>query len=759
MENFLFFFVKYRNRFLVFLILLISISAFFIKDIKVTGSTSKFFIKDDPEYHFYLDTVHQFGSDNSVIISIKGDNLFTHKVLTKIAEMIDDIKTIKGVIKVDSIFNQQNIIYRNDELHTNVFIDPEEIPIDQKVLEQVKQDAINNPLVYKNLVSDNGKLLLLNVTVKNSTEGEFNSDITKQIQKILAKYNNDLNGLLQFGNPYTNYKVIEYIFHDTKFTVPFAILVIFLTIFWSLKNLKLTMIPVTTSTLSIVAVLGFMGITGIELSILTAVVPALVILIGTTEDSYLVSEFVEEKDIHKSNKDMIIKMISAKLGLPIILTSFTTIVGFASIYLNKIVMLQDFAIVATFGLFINFIITIILVPIMLHYMNINASKQTTINYTTILDFAKNVFLKHTKKVYVLIVLVVIIFASFIPKIILDNNTLNYFKKDSEVRKRADYFKKYTNGIQSFYIVIKAPKKRAFKNWKYLHELEKIQNFIKSDKIKFKFSLSIANNLALVNKEMHDGDKKFYKVPKSHNLTAQYYLFFHRKDIKKYVNESYSTAKIDVWHNIFSSSEFNKQKAILAEFIKKNIDPSLEITITGKNVLLNKAADTISVGQTKSVLTTFLVVFLVISLVFRTMKAGIVILAGNIIPIIILFGVMGMFDIPLNVVTAIIATITFGIVVDDTIHLMMRYRYEHHKEFDKFKAVTNSITGEGRAVLMTTISLMIGYFTLATSEFVPVIQFALLSIIVIFVAVLSDLFFVPSLIKNIDIIKEKNEKSN
>jgi len=754
MNNFLFFFVRYKNQFLIFLFFLIVGFSFFIKDIKVTGSTHKFFIENDPEYHFYLDTIKQFGSDNSVVISIKGNNLFTYKVLNTIASMIDEIKSIKGVEKVDSIFNQQNIIYRNDELHTNVFIDPEEIPKDEKELLQAKQDAINNPLVYKNLVSDNGNLLLLNVTVDNSTEGEFNSNITKKIQKILDKYSDKLNGLLQFGNPYINNQVIEYIFHDTKFTVPFAILVIFLTIFWSLKNIKLTLIPVTTSTLSIICVLGFMGVTGIELSILTAVVPALVILIGTTEDSYLVSEFVEEKDVHKTNKDMIIKMISAKLGLPIILTSFTTIVGFASIYLNQIVMLRDFAIVATFGLFINFIITIILVPIMLHSFDIKASRQTTINYVTILNFAKNVFLKYTKTVYFLVFVILIGFGSFIPKIILDNNTLNYFKPDSDVRQRADYFKKYTNGIQSFYIVVKAPTKKAFKKYKALHELEKIQQFISSDKTKFKFSLSIANNIELVNKEMHDGNQKFYKVPKSHNLIAQYYLFFHRKDIKKYVDEKYQTAKIDVWHNIFSSSEFNKQKAILEDFIKKNIDPSLKITITGKNVLLNKAADTISVGQTKSVVTTFVVVFLVISLVFRTFKAGFVILAGNIVPIVVLFGVMGLFDIPLNVVTAIIATITFGIVVDDTIHLMMRYRYEHHKEDDKIPAVLNSIVGEGRAVLMTTISLIIGYFTLTTSDFVPVIQFAILSIVVIFVAVLSDLFFVPSLIKNVDIVKDK-----
>jgi predicted RND superfamily exporter protein len=385
-------------------------------------------------------------------------------------------------------------------------------------------------------------------------------------------------------------------------------------------------------------------------------------------------------------------------------------------------------------------------------MNIEVSRKHTINYETILNFAKNVFLYNTKQVYIIVVIFAICMLVFIPNIILDNNTLNYFKKDSDVRKRAEFFKKYTNGIQSFYIVLETNKKNAFKTWKYLHEIEKIEKFIKRH-TKFNYSLSIADNLSIVNQEMHRGDKKYFKVPLQKNAIYQDYLFFHRKDIRRYVNENYSCAKIDVWHNIFSSSEFNKQKAILEEYFK-NIDPNLKINIhiTGKNVLLNKAADTISIGQTFSITTTLILVFLLISFVFKTPKAGILIILGNFIPIITLFGVMGILDIPLNVVTAIIATITFGIVVDDTIHLMMRYKYEHQTQ-TKENAVLNSIQGEGRAVLLTTISLMIGYLTLATSNFIPVIEFALLSILIIFVAVLSDLLFVPALLKNINIVKE------
>lgn len=752
-KEFLFFFIKNRKISLIVVFLATIFFSYFIKDIKFSSATNKFFINNDVEYLFYLESIKQFGSDNSLVVSIKGDDLFEKEKLNKLKTLIEELKKVPHIDSIDSIFNKQNFVYRDEELHTDVFIDPYNIPNSQKERLQAKQDAVANPLINHNLISDDGKMLLLNITVEHFDDSNLNKVVTQDVDLILNKYKDSFDEVLLFGNPYINEQVLSYIWHDTLYTIPFAIAVILLIILYNLKSFKLTLIPFTTSLISILIVLGFMGLTGIEFSMLTSIIPALIVLIGTTEDSYLVSEYVSEKTL-TDDKDIIIKAISKKLGLAIILTTTTTVIGFASIYFNQIIVLQDFALVSSFGLFINFIITVIIVSNMLHGMKIDVTRKHTINYEGIIESAKQVYIKHTKKVYMVVAGVMIVFMSFVPNIVLDNNTLNYFKKDSDVRQRAEHFKTYTNGIQSFYIVVEAPKKKAFKEWKYLHELEKIENFLKKD-TKFNYAISIADNLSIVNKEMMgEGDEKYYFVPKNSNLIAQYYMFFHRKDIKKYVSQDYKTAKIDVWHNIFSSSEFNKQKAILQEYIKNNIDPSLKVSITGKNVLLNKAADTIAYGQTYSVIATLFVVFMMISFVFKNLKAGVVILLGNLVPISILFGLMGMMDIPLNVVTAIIATITFGIVVDDTIHLMMKYKHESQNHTDKDNAVLSSIKAEGQAILLTTISLMLGFLTLTTSDFIPIIEFALLSMLVIFVAILSDLYFVPSLLKNINIIKGK-----
>ena len=740
--------VKYKKFLLLFILLLITILSFFIKDIKIDSSMKKFFIKNDPNYLYYKKIVKIFGSNNAFIIGIEDKNIFTYKKILILRNLVYDLENLKGVEEVDSLFNQKDIIYRNGVLHTELFIDPENIPKDNKILNQVKIDALNNPLINKNFISDNGKLFLIRVMLKSKDTSAFNILMTKKVENVLDKYKKKLKNIKLFGSPYISAQINHYIIHDALFTVPFAIMVIFFMIYVNLRNLKLTLIPIITSLLSIIAALGFMGLMHISLSMLTAIIPALIVLIGTTEDSYLISEYIEE--IKNENNKEIILNISNKLGLPIILTSFTTVVGFLSIYLNKIEILEDFALVSSFGIFINFLITIIIVPIMLHIMNIKVNLGKTLSYKKIINFIINVFENHTKKVYLISLFTFFLSIIFIPRINVDNNLLNYFKKSSNVRYLADYFKSKTHGIQAFYIIVKAPHKKDFRKWKYLHALEKIENFIKSNKVKFNYAISIASYLSLVNQEMHDHNRTYFKVPKNKNTIAAYYTFFYRNDIKKYIDTKYQTAKIDVYHNIFSSYEFNKQLNILKIFIKNNIDPTLKINITGKNVLINQAADTISIGQSKSLLFTLIMVFIVIILTFKTFKSGLVILIGNFLPLMVLFGVMGAFNISLNIVTAIIATITYGIIVDDTIHIMMRYRYEHTHGIEKNKALIDTIKGEGRAVILTSFSLIIGYFTLVVSNFVPVIQFALLSILVISVALLSDLFLIPSIIKNLDI---------
>lgn len=747
MNNIFLYFIK-KKSYLIIILLFSLISTFFIS-LKIDGSTDKFLIQNDPEKAIYNETIKMFGSDNSVIITISAKDLFNYEKLSKIRDMIFELKKLNGVLDIDSIFNQKDIVNKKDGLHNDVFIDLYSIPKDKNTLLEIKKDALNNPLVKNIFISKDGKYLFLNLRLKNDRSSEYSIYITNSIQKILDKYKNNFTTLNQFGFPYINKNVTTNILKDLTFTIPIAILVIIFIIYINLKNFKLTLIPIITATLSVLITFGIMGILGIRLTILTSLVPVLLILIGSTEDSHIITEYIREVQENKNrDKEKIMTILNRHIFLAISLTAITTIIGFGSIYLNDIIMLKEFAIVSTIGLIVNFIITIIIVPNYLYYLNttkIEISKNKANDYKFILDLAEKFFYKGKNYIISFFIIVIILSAYFLPKITIDNNTLSYFQKNSEVRKEAEFMKSHLYGAKTFYIRFKTNKKNAFKNYKYLKAMEKIKQYILT-KSKFNFAISLADNISVVNKAMYNDDEKFYKVPNNKFLIEQYLLFFHRKDLKHYITTDFSTANMVVWHNIFSSNEFNLEKKKLQNFIKNNIDPSIKVDIVGQSILVSKAATTIAKGEMYSILVTLLTAFILISILFKTPKAGIVIVIANGLPILAVFILVGLLNIQLNMVTAMVAAISFGIIVDDTIHILLHYKHDYEISGKIDSSIINSIRKEGRAVILTSTYLSIGFLVLLTSTFVPVKQYAFLTICAIVFALLSDLFITPILIK-------------
>ena len=737
-----------RQKIYLGLILILSFVSLFFISLKIDGSTDKFLIQNDPEKVVYERAIKLFGSDNSEVITIGSDNLFTYEKLSKIRDLIFELKKLKGVIEADSLFNQKNIVNKNGELHTDVFIDPYSIPKDEKVLKEIKKDALNNPLVKDIFISSDGKYLFINLRLKNDRSSEYSKYISDSIEKILNKYKNEFY-VNQFGFPYINNSVTKNILKDLTSTIPLSILVILLTIVLNLKNLKLTFIPIITATLSIVITLGIMGVLGIKLTMLTALIPMLIVLIGSTEDSHIISEYVREvQDNLNKDKEAIISIINRHIVLAIFLTGITTVVGFFSIYFNDIIMLKEFALISSIGLIVNFIITIIVVPTYLYYLDIDKianAKYKAYDYKFFLTLVEKFFYNGGKYVVFILVAIIALSTYFIPKIVIDNNTLTYFDKGSEIRQRADFMEHHLYGARTFYITFETDKKRAFKEYKYLHAMEKVKSYIVHNS-NFNFAVSLADHISMVSKAFNNGNEKDYKVPKNRFLIDQYLMFFHRKDLKHYVTTDFSKANMVVWHNIFSSKKFNQERKKLEEYIKQNIDPSIKVHIVGQSILIAKAVNTISNGEIYSIFVTLFTVFLLMVIVFKKFQAGIVILIANGLPVLLVFLIMGMFHIELNMVTAMVAAISFGIIVDDTIHILLQFRHNYKETHKIDDSVIDAIRKEGRAVILTSIYLSIGFLILITSTFVPVREYAILSVFAIIFALLSDLFITPTLIK-------------
>jgi uncharacterized protein len=741
----------------VCIVVLLNLLAIYkIKDVRIDASAEGMMIKGDPAEDYYRETLKKFGTDNITVIYVKDKDLFTPEKVAKLDDLAFALEEIEGVVKIESLFTVTNFQGEDGALNTNPLVD--NIPETLEEAQKIKRDALRSPVLMNNLISATGDATAINLYVEADPKNpDFTVNFSRQVDAILAKYKESYQSVFQLGNTFTKRSISENILADQITLVPLSVLVLLTILVVSMRTASGAILPILTAGSSVLWAGGFMGLVDIPLNILTVIVPSLIIVIGSTEDMHLLSEYMEGMAEHGGIKKLAIKYMTSKCGTAVMLTALTTFLGFASITVNKIVILKQFGIVAAFGLFVNPLITCMVTPVYLKYFGPKKIQQGEDDKGLvgrfIHAFAEGVIkLINWNKWAVLGFLLggAILLGSFTVNVKVDNDLLGYFKLSSDIRVRSKILHESIAGAQPFYIRISSGHAGTFKQPEALKQLEALQNYMKSQGW-FDKTHSLADNIALIHREMNDGKKELLKVPDTPEMVAQYLLFLQRDEISRYVTSDYSEANILVRHNMTSSYELKRVMKKLNQFMAKNLNPHFIYGITGENILINKASDSMATGQAQSIGFLLVIIFIIMSILFVNMKAGALSLIPNFFPIVLFFGIMGILNIPLNTGTAMVAAIAIGIAVDDTIHFMARYNTEMRELQSQSKAMEVCIRSEIKPVISTSVALALGFAVICFSSFVPVIYFGFLSALVMIFALLGDMFVTPILLSSTQLI--------
>ena len=737
------------------------ITAFFalqLPKVRVDASASRMMVKEDPNRIFYEETIETFGSDNTTVIYIKDENLFTYEKLEAIEEIFYNLQDVPGVSRVNGLFNVKNFKGVDGFLDTNPLLDP--IPEEQEDINRAMKDAINSPLMLGSMISKDGNVMAISVIAEpDLKDEEFDKRFSIAIDKVIAPLKGKVDKVFQIGTPLTRRSIVDNILEDQRTLVPVGVAILLVLLVVGLKTFNGAIIPVITGGVSVIWAVGFMTMLGIPIQVLTVIMPCLILVLGATEDIHIISEYFKGIEEGK-NKLQAIDYMAHKVSTAIALTAFTTFIGFASIILNNLTLLKEFGIASSFGLFVNFWITITMVPAFLRFFGKSKSpfekkhtngKEGGKLFKWVAENSIRIVKTRKKLAVILYCFLTLISFYGVTKIKVDNDLLGYFKASSDLRVKADRLHEDLAGAQTFYAVLNAHEKGAFKRAEALKKLFTIQSYIDGSG-DFDNSVSLANNIALVNREMNGGTQDQYFIPDKDELISQYLLFFTREDIDRYVSSDYSEANIIVRHNLSSSYDLKAALNKLTEMLKGQLDGSgIDYRYTSESILINNAAESIAVGQVQSLALMGFIIFVIMCFLFVNLKAGFLSLVPNLFPIILLYGVMGIFNVPLNPGTAMIAAIAIGIAVDDTIHFMVRYNEEMRILNNQAHAMESSIREETRPVVTTSIALALGFASLGFSNFVPLIYFGLLSAMVMILALISDMIITPMLLVSTKLI--------
>ncbi|MFQ5902437.1 MAG: MMPL family transporter [Candidatus Binatia bacterium] len=742
------------------IVLVLSSALFFshLGSIEFDSSAEGLMVEKDPARDYYEESKKMFGDDNLTVVMVKTEDVFTSEILQLVREVTDAVTVLDGVTRVESLVTVNRIKGEGEFLNTDPLVDYVPGPEEVKELQRIRRDALGNYIFINNVVSKDAKTTAINIyNESRPKDKDFNRRLASQIEEVVKGKKGNFE-IYQIGYPLTKTTFSQFIQNDMVTFIPLAGFVLLTALFFSFRSPVGMAVPLATALLSIGWTLGFMSWLGYPVNVITSTVPAILIAVGSTEDTHIIAEYFQALKEGRPKRDAIHHAMQS-VALPIFLTSLTTILGFGSIAINKITILKQFGIVSAFGLFANFLITLMVVPTILNILGApRRPREKTTEGKTKSDFLDNLLhrmgginLHNKRAVGIITVVLTLISLAGISMIVLNNDFISFFKKSSFIRVRTDDAHDRLAGMLNFYTVIETHRENGLKEPAVLKQVADLQSFINTVEGVDK-TTSLADYVKVMNREMNNGDKKFEAVPDNEQLIAQYILLMDQSQIGKYTNYNYATGNIFVRHNISSSWELSRVLEGIKKYAAENMTRDLAVKFTGEGILINSAADSMAAGQVYSLSIALTTIFIIMTILFTSFKAGFLSLIPNSIPIILNFGLMGWFGIPLNAGTCMVAAIALGIAVDDTVHMMVRYNREMKVSGEQSENVLyNCLQGEGRPIIFTSIALFFGFGILVFSNFNPDIQFGYLAALVMVYALLADLLLTPVLLSTTQLI--------
>jgi hypothetical protein len=729
---------------------LTALAAVHIPKLEMDPSAEGLMVAHDPARVLYEQVKRRFGSDNLTVVVVKADDVFTPTVLGVVKRLTEGLERVDGVTRVESLTTVRNIKGDGDRLDTEPLVGSP-VPDDPVTIARIRGDALGNRVFVGNIVSADARATAITVyTDSRPRDGAFNERFTEGVESLIRQISAPGLTVYQIGEILTRVTNQRYLDHDQRTVVPIGAAVLLLILFLAFRTPQGMVIPTVTALLSIVWVLGAMAYLGVPMNLLTSIVPSLLIAIGFTEDVHMLVAYHAALQHGRPKLDAIREML-AESALPLTITSATTVVGFGTLVFTDVTMLVQFGVASSIGLTANFVVTMLVVPLMLRYWPVprhirrssfadGAGEGPLLRF---LDGLGRFNLKHRRAILVAAGLVTAGSVVGWFSLRVDTDFLTLLPKDSVVRQRIADLGLALGGALNFYVVVDTGRPDGVKDPQVLRKIAGLQDFLAGTG-KVSKTVSVTDYIRKMHREMNGGDPAFEVIPDNADLIAQYMLLLEGRDFAKFVDFDASGANVVVRHNLTGSNAISALRHAIEDYIGREFPPTLVARPTGEAILTNNAMDFLAVNELQSLVWTFLIIALIHAALFMSLTVGLLSMIPNVIPVLSVYGLMGLMGIPLNISTALVATIAIGIAVDDTVHHMITYNRQLQEHHDQERAMFNTLRAQGPPIIYVSLALVASFLVLVFASLVSSVQFGLLSAFVMATALVGELTLTPVL---------------
>lgn len=739
--------VSHPRLIIVVVVLLTVVFAFGLrKGMTLDVSPLSFVAENSQERRDFAEARKHFGADDYLLIAVVCDDVFAADNLARLKKLHEQIERVKGVNEVLSLVNVPYARSQSDGVSLEKLI-PTSLN-DKTRLEEARHVATTDRMFAGNLVSPDSRTAALNVLLKSELPTDKRHEITNAIYGLTRA--SGFKESYFAGDPFSQLRSTEALKKDLVLLLPLTVLFIVVLLWLCFRSLTAVWLPLVTIGIGLVWLMGLMAYFGTHFTILVLMLPTVMLAIGCSYMIHVLNQIgianLAADQAECTQQDAIEKAMSF-INLPVLVSALTIIAGFLSLTFTEIRAIRASAIYSAIGATLTMILSLTFIPAVLTVLpsrKLCFQVELTGRLVKLLEDTGRWATSRQKMLFFVTIAIVMVSLIGMRRINVDIDFFHFTKPGTETTVGFAEINRRLSGVVTFDIIVEGKEAGAIEKSEVLERISQLQAFAEQRKNGtgqgIDRSLSVADVVKHLNRAFNGNDPQQYRIPTDEKVISD--LFADRDQLKGFLTEDGRVARVLI-RSTLSGSQAMAQVVREVEQKGKELLPGLRVYATGTFVLLNRTSDQIGNEQMLSIGIALVTIFLMLAILFRSLRVGLTALVPNLVPIVFFFGFMGWRGIKLNLTTSLVASIVLGLAVDNAVQFIVRFRRVQKEDAPLRDAIIESMRLSGRPIIYANIALAATFAVFAISNFQPISDFGLLSAVTIFGCLVEDLVLLPS----------------
>jgi len=745
--------IRQRWWLIVLTALIASVTASGMWFITIDSDLRVFFAEQDPRLLELEALENTYTKHESIIFIIAPEQgeVFTGQTLQAVKELTEASWQMPFSSRVDSITNFQFTYANQDELIVeDFFIDPGQLSNTQ--LEQKRQLALTEPLLVKRLLASDAATtaVIVNVIFPEKA-GEAVEQIATFARQLRDKFQNQYPDIEFFltGSVMFDMAFSEVGRHDMLLLAPLMFLILVLVVGFAVRSVVATVATMFVVLLSMLSAMGIAGWLGISINPASANAPTIILTLAVADSVHILVTMYRLMYAGKSKNDALIESLQVNLQA-VFLTSLTTAIGFLTMNFSDSPPFNDLGNIVAIGIIMAFLYSVFFLPALIAVLPVKARRAPVIAAHDFFQRLSSMVIRYQKLIIITLSLTVAITAVLITRNVLNDNWIRYFSHNIPVRVATDVLEHRLSGSDFIEYSLSAAGPGAIADPEYLQRLEQFAQWLRQQP-EVVHVYSVADIFKRLNKNMHNDDAAWYRLPASRELAAQYLLLYEMSlplglDLNNQINVDKSATRIIVTVKNMGTRVFRGLDQRVQQWLQKNMPEYMHVRGSGLSIVWAYLSKRNIINMLIAAFGALFAISLVMIFALKRLDMGFISLIPNLTPAVMAFGLWGLFVGEVGLGLSVVSSMTLGIVVDDTVHFITKYlRFRTNKTLSPENAIQQTFFLVGPAMAVTTLALVAGFLVLTFSDYKMSADMGLLSALTVSIALVMDFLLLPALL--------------